>query len=365
MWDEGIELVSFRRPYSHGVQPPQPDLRPRGTARRVAAAISRCLTQPDRFVLARRTFFATAKAEIVRARESSERVTAIASSPPWSTALIATQLSDDTELRVVADLQDLWASNPEARWPPFGRRLALRWQRRLFAEVHGFLFVNERIRFRYEELSPLVRTKPRAVAPIGFERQLATCLQVSANEPLQLGYFGSIYGGRSFDKLLESFAALPESLPKPTLHWYGDVLGDHPLRSRYDEFARQGLLVHHAPVPYAEARALMSSYHLLLVVPSPQYPEELTTKFYDYLEAGRPILALAPEGSLLHTLVEEARVGLAISPAQPTVIQEAIRTVVTGGLTLSPERAVLESHRLPALSQALQGVLEDVQGRAR
>lgn len=361
-WNDGIELVAFRRPFSRAAETPHSDLSPRGIPRRVAALVRRSLVQPDRFVLARRAFLALATSEIRTAQASGNRVTAILSAPPWSTALLGSRIPSVANTRILADLQDLWASNPEARWPLFGRRFALHWQRRLFDAAHGFLFVNEQIRARYEELNPQIRTKPRAVAPIGFEQPLAACLQVPAHEPLHIGYFGSIYGGRSFAPLLDRFVALPESLPRPTLHWYGDILGDHPLRHQYEGYARQGLLVHHAPLPFREARARMRSYHLLLVVPSPQYPEELTTKFYDYLEAGKPILALTPERTLLRSLVEAARVGIAVSPAQPAAIDHALHGLVSGGLTLYPEQLVLEPHRLPALSQALHEVLEGVHG---
>ena len=111
---------------------------------------------------------------------------------------------------------------------------------------------------------------PRVVAPIGFERNPPAVLPVQPRGQLTIGHFGSIYGDRSFAGLLSVCDGLSSSSPRPVIEWYGEFLGDHPMKTMIPQYIRNGTLVMAPPVGYGQARARMAKCDLLLTVPGPE-----------------------------------------------------------------------------------------------
>lgn len=77
---------------------------------------------------------------------------------------------------------------------------------------------------------------------------------------------------------------------------------------------------------------------LALFPPSPHYEEKELTKFFEYMEAGIPIIC--SDFPLWKTLVEESGAGLCADPQQPETILSAIRW-----LTEHPDEAALMGRR--------------------
>ena len=360
-WLDGIELTSFPRPAVLSPRGPYSTqsgwAAKRGPVRRTLAMASRSLLQPDRFILSQAAFQESAEDIVRELRNRGESVVCVATGPPWSTMIVAARVTEHTTVPLILDLTDLWSSNPVGRWPMFGHWRAKRWEHQVLAQASGYVCVNHEIQKQFQRLSSNRGLKPWAVAPIGLEREIPTSLSIPSMAPLRIGYFGSIYGDRSFEVLLEALARLEPSPLRPAVHWYGELMGDHPMRLNLDAYVAEGVLSVHSPLSYAAARQAMQSYHLLLVVPSPSYPEELTTKFYDYVDAGRPVLALAQADSLLGRLVRQARVGLVVSPTDSTAVHGQLKRLIEEGVQLTPDPVPLRSHQLPALSEAMTTLL--------
>jgi glycosyltransferase involved in cell wall biosynthesis len=72
------------------------------------------------------------------------------------------------------------------------------------------------------------------------------------------------------------------------------------------------LVQHVGPLPYAETMSRLATSRALAVITftTPGSEGELTTKLFEYLAVGRPILALTLPGSELGMLVDEAGGGV-------------------------------------------------------
>jgi len=144
------------------------------------------------------------------------------------------------------------------------------------------------------------------------------------------------------------------------IHWYGEFLGDHPMKTIIPHYVRNGTLTISAPIGHAQVCAKMAECDLLLTVPSPTYPEELTTKLYDYIDAGRPVLGIAAANSLLTRFLSLAGLGAAYAPDDETGLRKFLQGCLRGAVEFRPNARYLKTHQLPALGAALRDLIGSI-----
>jgi glycosyltransferase involved in cell wall biosynthesis len=72
-------------------------------------------------------------------------------------------------------------------------------------------------------------------------------------------------------------------------------------------------------------------------------------KIYDYMAAGRPILALAPRDAALHELLTDSDAGLCVDPTDIDDIAQALEKTLFG--SAAPSRARIDRFRWTNLAQ--------------
>jgi glycosyltransferase involved in cell wall biosynthesis len=316
--------------------------------------------QPDEFVLDAPAFARAILATIRSVKAEGLVPVVVACSPPWSTTIAARWAAWRGDAPLILDLQDLWSENPVARWPHLSRHLAAHLERQAFAAASGFIFINERIATRYAALHPGIAGRPSAIAHIGSEHPPTTAMRLGGGAALELLYVGSIYRDRDLAPLLDACIKLRTEGYDVRLVWHGSILGVHPMRSRLNAYRDAGVLVMRGAIPHAEARERMRHADLLVTVPSPVYEEELTGKLFDYIDAGRPILALARPTSFLAEVIRRAGIGETIDPSDDAEILSYLRRVVTRGASYYPRESVLADFTPEAMGAALAHVTERI-----
>jgi len=117
-------------------------------------------------------------------------------------------------------------------------------------------------------------------------------------------------------------------------------------------------------VPRAQALAIQRAADVLLLVTSGARVGEATGKLFEYLAAGRPILALA-EGSAGGDIVRGARAGLVIRTHDTGAAEAALRRILSEGLPTPPAGA-RAPFAYPALAERYEQVIEQaISARAR
>jgi glycosyltransferase involved in cell wall biosynthesis len=101
---------------------------------------------------------------------------------------------------------------------------------------------------------------------------------------------------------------------------------------------------------------LQAAADVLVLVTSGARTGEATGKLFEYLAAGRPILALA-QGSAAGDLVRAAEAGLVIPTRDTDAAEAALRRILTDGLPV-PTASLRAAFAYPALAERYEQVIE-------
>lgn len=142
-------------------------------------------------------------------------------------------------------------------------------------------------------------------------------------------YIGWISLERAFDTLVATFALLKTSYPHFRVHLFGErTLSDNDLmklpgfESIRENLIFYGYTDHQRALPYA-ARATAG---LALLKPVGDYPESYTTKMFEYMALGLPVVT--SDFPLYRDIIERHQCGYCVSPTNPVQVANALVSLV-------------------------------------
>ncbi len=256
------------------------------------------------------------------------------SSPPETAHLIAGDLARATRVPWVADLRDGWLFEPpvpQLRAPKLRRFLEGRMERAMAATAAAVVAVTdpitEDLRARYAGILRRAVTISNGYDAADF----ASLTRQRAEDGLfRLTYTGAFSGssqGRSANGLFTAVTQILAEDPATPLRLaiVGPVTEQE--RSLAEQHSITRLVSFVPPVPRREAYQHQIDADALLLVTAPGVRSVATSKLYDYIGAGRPILALA-EGNAAAETVERFGLGVTAAPDDPRAIAEGLRELM-------------------------------------
>jgi len=294
----------------------------------------------------------------------------LSSSPPDSVHLAALGLGRGRAPWVV-DFRDPWMGL-NRRTPPTA------WHARRHAAlearvVAGADLVVAAARSHAEQLERAT-PRPRRVVhlPNGFEPAAATSAPESApsaEPPAASSFFRIVYTGTLarvpdvdtfLDALHEMLARRPEARRRVRVVLAG------PFETGYRDRAialglTPGIVSFEGPRPYAETRALQASADLLALWKMAGMTATVPGKLYEYLDTGRPVLALLEPADEAGELVERAG-GVRVDPRDRTGVVDALDRAYLAwrehGRAPAARPAWIEDHTRAALAGRLAAELD-------
>ena len=247
--------------------------------------------------------------EAVRLVKQRGITTVVSSFRPWSDHLVARRLKQRfPDLHWIADFRDLHADpvRDDVWWPALQRW----WARQVVAGADEVWGVSE------GQVQYLREINPKATVRRNRLFKLPPAVTQPQTERFTIVYTGSLYERlQSIGPLVDSLNTLvAQGMVKPNdielvyrgkdadlwTEWLDDLHPDIHCNTR-------------GYVAPASAQKLQTEAQLLLLLnwSAPNYYGVLTAKLYDYLSAGRPILALVngPDDPELRTIIEGTRAG--------------------------------------------------------
>jgi glycosyltransferase involved in cell wall biosynthesis len=290
----------------------------------------------------------------------------VTSGPPHVVHLLGLWLKRFEALPWVADFRDPWISGVVK--PPL--TLGQRWMRRLERAV---LRGADRVIANAPNAGQLFReTYPREAEKVitltnGFDPPPTPRKTVPFTGTVRMLHAGEIYLGRDPLPLLDAIAALKQAMPAAPVRL--EVMGTvHlPQGDLATEIARRGLTAEVlilGQLPYQEALQEMTRSDLLVLLEGPGRRIGVPAKLYEYLGAGRPILALTePDGDTEQVLRDSGVQHRIAPPKDPVQITQALAELVrdiAAGKTVVTDPERLRRFTREAIAEKLAEVLAAV-----
>jgi glycosyltransferase involved in cell wall biosynthesis len=306
----------------------------------------------------------------------------IYSTSPHATAhLIGLALSHRARTPWVADFRDPWYEVPPEPGTPWATQFtARRLERLVVRKADRVVASTARLRAALAGRYPWEPSDKFVTIPNGYDEEdfsLAGGASAPSSDELLILHAGSINGDfRDPRPLFEAVRRAGEAgLAEPTRIRFrflgGGHFGDSSEMKRAVE--RAGLMsrVEFLPrVSYAASLAELSrATVLLLLQASPDTVDLVPAKLFEYLRAGRPVLAVVPEGATAEVM-REVGGGWVVNPSDSSALCEAVVTAyqawTSGRLdSLTADQGALEKYSRERLAAQLADHFDALLGAGR
>ncbi len=219
----------------------------------------------------------------------------LTSSPPSAVHLLGLSLKLRCQLPWVVDFRDPWMTNHP--YPPkdLGERLQIIAEKAVMRHADGVVANTPLAREGYLKAYPQYEYKITSITN-GFdpERFEAVCCERRKDEPATILHAGEFYSGRDPRPFLDAIQQIEkEGNGSFRLQFLGrSTEGVFDLEAEVQSRGLQSITDIGGHVPYEQALKSMTEASILLMVQSHHMGVGVPAKLYEYLGAGRPILAL-------------------------------------------------------------------------
>ena len=296
----------------------------------------------------------------------------LSSSPPDSVHLAALGLRRATRLPWVADFRDPWIGlhfrEPPTAWHR-ARQAALE-----RAVLEGCDLVLTASRLHAETLGRRSGAKARRVVhlPNGFEPEPANPATADTKradaesvERFRIAFTGTLSLMPDTEVFLEALHELLARRPEARRRLRATLAGafDSGYRDRAVALGLTGIVDFPGPIPHAESRRLQREADLLVLWKPRGTATMVPGKLYEYLDAGRPLLAALESGDEAAELVRRAG-GTVVPAADRSALAAEIESRYATWRAGEPARAGrppwLEDHARARLAGRLAGLLDEL-----
>jgi glycosyltransferase involved in cell wall biosynthesis len=275
-----------------------------------------------------------AKNYLLHELQNNKYDTVILTSPPYSLALLAAELTDEVNIPVILDLRDPWTINPYKIYPTaWHLKSDRRREEKAIAKIAAIISAYQSTVDDYNNRIPGFKDKPVLVLPNGYDEADFSGLNQSPqkmSEDFNIGFSGSLYSHLNTPgALFAAIAALKKENISVKFHHIGtSVYNLRTLAEKYDiteNITEWGYRTHAACL---EILQQMDAFCLLLDDHWPNSRYTVGGKFYEYLRLRKPVLAIVPDEGEAAALIRETDCGIVASAADATEVITAIKKLI-------------------------------------
>jgi len=264
-----------------------------------------------------------AAAQVLR-RERFDAI--LSTSPPKVAALAAERIARQHRIPWIMDVRDPWwgwyhtATSYDGEYPLLAALHARRF-RRCVRQASLIVHNTERLRLLTCRMAPDVTAKTRCV-PNGIDSAWSAPRDGARPVAFRIGYYGQVMGRRNPSAFLQGLRSWLDSRrehPNVEVCFFGS--GFEEIRRQVKGLGLESCVVLSSQLPRADVPGEMAKDFALLLVANEQ-PLQIPGKTYEYLAAGRRILALTENDGATADLLRPLT-GCLIADT-PTQVQAAL-----------------------------------------
>ncbi|RMH01178.1 MAG: glycosyltransferase [Chloroflexi bacterium] len=292
-------------------------------------------------------------------------------SAPYTAHLVGLKLKQQTNLPWIADFRDPWVGNFSLTFPTFlHRQLAQRLEQKILETADRVVVVSEPMRQAFLGRYTRLDANRVVVIPNGYDPSDFEIAEPINPDPTKMTivYTGSFYGRvQTPHYFLQGLCIAFDRgyLPKQAVQVYfvGSISQSIHRQLKVLNLTNTVKVTGHIPHQRSIGYLLSADVLLLVIGVAAGSNVVLTGKIFEYLAAGKPILALVPPGAAAD-LLNEVGVGYIVPPDDPDAIAKAIADLYSawqhGRLTVSPDQAVVARYDRRRLAGQLAKILDDI-----
>jgi glycosyltransferase involved in cell wall biosynthesis len=291
----------------------------------------------------------------------------LSSSPPDSAHLAAEPVARRHRLPWVADFRDPWTGLSFFTPPtPYHRRRQQAMERRVL-ERADLVLTASRTHLDALGSPPGTRVRRAEHLPNGFEPAGRASEPEPPADTFRLVFTGTLNLMEDAGTLLEGVYELLAKHPEARRKLRVELAGPYDLdyEDRAEALGLKGIVRFPGALSHAEARALQRSADALLLW-RPRgvgFRTMVPGKLYEYLDSGRPVVALLPEDDEAAALVREAG-GAVVTPNDRAALAQELQKRYMAwkehGRAPDTRPAWLEEHTRERLAARLAGWLDEL-----
>ncbi|OGC04355.1 hypothetical protein A2V82_05775 [candidate division KSB1 bacterium RBG_16_48_16] len=252
------------------------------------------------------------------------------SAPPYTAHLIGMDLHKRSGVPWVADFRDSWVgwlSTPQWRPKPC-RRMELNMEESVLRQADKILAAYDGVKQDLLSRHAEYNDDRWVLLSNGYDQSdFKEIVPASKPPKLTITYTGSIYGKRNPEYLIRALEQLQEQGSDVVDMIHIRLVGriGEPIKKRIQESPIRSVfeiipyVKHHESLAYL----LATDVSLLIIDDAPANRGILPGKLFEYIGAGRPILALAPDDDAA-TLIKNEKMGIVVPPKDVEAIQAAL-----------------------------------------
>jgi glycosyltransferase involved in cell wall biosynthesis len=312
----------------------------------------------------------------------------ISSAPPWTSHLIARHLKKKYNIPWIIDFRDSWAWDPWRsiflpRWRDYiDRRLEASCLRSADLVVCVTEFIREDFLQHYRNLNStkfvtLTNGYDDSEDPHQVTEEVVSSteavsqldnrdppLVIQNNATRLLVHLGDLYGGRRIDTFCEAVTQLTKSgkldARSIEIGFWGNLNSSISAAAcqRVPDLILNKHILFHPRVSWQQAQQVLQNADLLLIFQG-NHPG-VPAKFYEYLQSGKPMLAIVREGPL-SDLVDATGSGLWADPDDPADIAiKLLRALALPVRSARDVRLLTKQYQCRSLAERLAGWINDL-----
>lgn len=284
----------------------------------------------------------------------------ITTSPPESAHLVGLLVGRHRPAWI-ADFRDGWCFEPyTVRFKTKGALLIDRWlEQRVALKADATVGVTPPIA---DDLAERLGTRSRWI-PNGWDPAASEdsdpASGSAADSGFTLVYTGALWGewGRTPEPLFRALKAVASAPDAPRLRLVHAGRLKPEDQALVDSTGVGDLFEHIGQLDRGNALALQRSADALVLITS-RNSSEATGKIFEYLTAGKPILALA-DGNEAERIVRETNTGVVVPPDDVDAIADVLRRAARGELAREYAPRGIDRYAYPRLAEEMAEVIEE------
>lgn len=253
-------------------------------------------------------------------------------SPTPGSLLLAAMVSRSSGKPLMIDLRDPWQLENHSVFPTrFHDYLNSYVERWVFKAATSVIVVTKRMARNYEEKYSFLKGRIHVVYNGYDSEDFKHVIPARKHDGfIKIGYFGSIGGGRetSFEYLLKQLLGLRQTFPlfkKIRIVLRGPRMS--LIKKMVDQVQANDFVEIGDSINYGQTLKLMSEMDYLLLLGTSEHEYALPGKLFEYIGAGKPVLAITPPGELTDFVIEN-NIGVVINPQLDTQVSQLMKNML-------------------------------------